>query len=307
MSEKNSDKEKLEQQLMQIKKTTDATANVIKSALSNVDFSYLAEVRENYIKNVVPVLSSMQETFAQYREISSKIVESMAPYFEMTKRWSEITAPFAETLKSFSKVATKYKAIQKLGNSQLIWFDNLDDRLANDILSEVCTDTIITQHLEDTSYIEIDRIIAESRKSSFLKEKKGLYSHSIGAYRKKHYDLACIGFIGTIDYLMSKTSGDISTSSKKHIQIILEKMKTDEVLDSFEFSFFTTFLSFENVIQSLFAFSDFSTVEPSELNRHWIAHGRTQKEYSKLDCVKLINLIYALLLIGSVQVNELDK
>lgn len=306
MSKKNIDKEKLEEQFPQINNTTETASNVIKSALSNVDFSYLEKVRENSLNNVLPVLSSMQQTFAQYLEASQRIVESLLPYLQIFQKISEATAPFVDVLQSFAsasaKVAVKYRAIQKLGNSQLIWFNDLEDTLVNDILSESCTDTIITQHLEETSYKEIDRIIAESRKSILLKEKKTLFSHSIGAYRKNHYDLACIGFIGIIDYLMSKTSGDISTSSKKHIQIILEKMKTDEVLDSFEFSFFATFLSFEVVIKSLFSFSDFSEMEPEDLNRHWIAHGRTQKEYTKLDCVKLINLIYALLLIGSIQV-----
>lgn len=298
MSEKNSDKEKLEQKLLQIKKITDAPANVIKSALSNVDFSYLTQVRENYIKNVVPVISSMQDTFAQYDEIFLKI----------TKRFSEINALFAEVLKSSkTKAVTKCKAIQKLGNSQLIWFDNLDDRLANDILDGKCMDTIITQHLEDTRYTEIDTIIRKSRQFSVLKEKKTLYSHCVSAYRKQHYDLACIGFIGIIEYLMPKISGDITTKSASHIQIILQKMETGASLNNVEFSFVAVFLSFETVIKSLFSFSKFSEAEPSNLNRHWIAHARTQKAYNKLDCVKLINLIYGLLIIGSIQVNDPNK
>lgn len=47
--------------------------------------------------------------------------------------------------------------------------------------------------------------------------------------------------------------------------------------------------------------SEFSKKELKGLNRHWIAHGRSLKRKTKLDVVKMINLIYGMLLI-----NELD-
>ncbi len=41
----------------------------------------------------------------------------------------------------------------------------------------------------------------------------------------------------------------------------------------------------------LFEKNDFSSKEPSELNRHWLIHGRTGQISSKLDCLRLFNAI----------------
>lgn len=213
------DEEKFSEQLSQIKKATDETMERRRSMLSTIDFSYFTKLRENYISNIAPALSAMAKTLVQYREISKQISKMLAPYVESLKHISEITAPFADALK---RLSIQYKVIEKLAHSQLIWFDYLDDALANDILANEDIENIITQYLEDTNYFEINKTIKESRKLSFIKEKRVLYSQAVGAYRNKHYALACVGFIAVIDFLLSKTSGDISTSGKKHVKIILE-------------------------------------------------------------------------------------
>ena len=67
--------------------------------------------------------------------------------------------------------------------------------------------------------------------------------------------------------------------------------------DHDEYATLTLALTLEKTLDSFSAFSDFSKKEPKGLNRHWIAHGRSTRKKTKLDCVKMINLIYGLLLI----------
>lgn len=43
--------------------------------------------------------------------------------------------------------------------------------------------------------------------------------------------------------------------------------------------------------------SDFTKEEPLEINRHWIEHGRTEKIYTKMDCIKVINALSTLTII----------
>lgn len=50
-------------------------------------------------------------------------------------------------------------------------------------------------------------------------------------------------------------------------------------------------------IQVLYTKSDFTKEEPLEINRHWIEHGRTEKIYTKMDCIKVINALSTLTII----------
>lgn len=225
-------------------------------------------------------------------EMQNQIAKFIEPFVDFQKRFSDMLAPL-------TKVSAQIKAIAKLGENQLIWFYVLDENIVNKLLSSYKIDGLMSDYLEGSKYYEINEIIKVSRKSSFLEEKKLIYSQTISAYRNKHYHLACLGFISIIDFLLSKISGENGTRFLDKVEIVVRKMKSREVLEEFENEYFYIYLSIDKVLNSLFEFSDFSGDEPLIINRHWIAHGRTKKKYSKLDCVKLINLIYALLLIGS--------
>ena len=316
MSENNrplkTEDEQFPEQLAIIKKSTDEAMENTRKSLSGVDFSQMDKMRETYIRNITPTIKAMASTFEQYHEISNQISHTLAqPMLELKKRIAEITAPFGDFQKRISeiiaplvKVSIQLKAINKLGENQLIWFDTLDEDIANELLKSNNIEEVLYKHLEETKFFQINEIIKISRKSLFLEEKKTIYSESISAYRNKHYNLACIGFITIIDFLLSKISGESGTKFSKKVEAVVSKMKTNEVLDDFDMKYFYVFLSIEKTLGLLFDFSDFTKDEPLTLNRHWIAHGHTTKKYSKLDCIKFINLIYALLLIGSFKGGE---
>ena len=62
---------------------------------------------------------------------------------------------------------------------------------------------------------------------------------------------------------------------------------------------FSLFYTFNKTVEIFTANSDFHGKEPKGLNRHWIAHGRSRRKKTKLDCVKLINLVYGIILIDA--------
>lgn len=317
MSEDNvknkTEQEVFNEQLVKINETTTKTLEATRSALSTIDLSHISKARENYIANIAPAITTMAKTLNAYREMSVKISETLIqPMLTLQKMVSEITAPLAEFKKRLPeiiapiiKASNQMQAIKRLGEHQLIWFDSLDEVCINDILKNSDVEIAIIKYLEKTSYYVVNDTIRACRKTDLMKEKKLLFNQSVSAYRKNHCNLACIGFISIIDFLLSEISGDIETKFLKKVEIVVEKMKTEEFLDNFELVYFYIFLSLENTLNSVFAHSDFSKDEPTNLNRHWIAHGRTQRKYTKLDCIKLINLIYALLLVGSFKGGEI--
>lgn len=53
-------------------------------------------------------------------------------------------------------------------------------------------------------------------------------------------------------------------------------------------------LSMYEFTKILFQKSDFSQPEPSEINRHWIQHGRTGKSAERTDCLRIFNALSTL-------------
>lgn len=53
-----------------------------------------------------------------------------------------------------------------------------------------------------------------------------------------------------------------------------------------------------DVIRSFTDSSSFDETEPTLLNRHWLMHGRTNREYTLVDCIKILSMIYGMLLVN---------
>ena len=130
-----------------------------------------------------------------------------------------------------------------------------------------------------------------------LQKHKRLYFQSVKAFRNGDSDLAVTGLTSVFDVLLTEISGNPTSSLKARVEAIKKKLKNEELLDHDEYAMITLALTLERTLDSFSANSDFKGKEPKGLNRHWIAHGRSTRKKSKIDCVKMINLIYGLLLI----------
>ncbi|MEG0577336.1 MAG: hypothetical protein RR500_05715 [Bacilli bacterium] len=273
----------------------------------NIDVTSLVENSEIYRESSENIFLSIRNILIDAHKYAESFTNAIMPIINVVKKISDYAEPIKEVIEAFGLLAVKVNAMKKLATIQLIWYDKIDSELALKINTEEDLNSLMSTYLEETNYQEVKRIIKLTRKNKLMDDKKELYSHSISSYNKQHYDLACIGFIAVIDFLMSKISGNLSPSGNNRIELILNKLNTQKTLSKLELSLLSTLISFDGVINSLFEFSEFANPEPVTLNRHWIAHGRTLKDYRKLDCVKLINIIYALLIIGSLQENETNE
>ena len=73
-------------------------------------------------------------------------------------------------------------------------------------------------------------------------------------------------------------------------------------LDEMEGKDFLVFLTYNEAIDGIGDDEEFDKEEPQEVNRNWLMHGRTDKVYTRLDCVKVLNMIY-----GTIRLGELGK
>ena len=149
--------------------------------------------------------------------------------------------------------------------------------------------------------VELPPGASTERSSKVMQKHKRLYSQSVNAFRNGDSDLAVTGFTSVLDGLLADISGNVTSSLKPRIDVIKQKLDNDELLNHDEYAILTLSMTLEKTLDSFSAHSDFNGKEPKGLNRHWIAHGRSTRKKTKLDCVKMINLIYGLLLIEDLE------
>ena len=91
-----------------------------------------------------------------------------------------------------------------------------------------------------------------------------------------------------VDGLLSEVSENQNTGFKSRMEQIEKKISDKFELTDLEKKLLCIYVALDNFEESIFNFSDFSKKEPDGLNRHWLVHGRTRREYTKLDFIKTI-------------------
>ena len=129
-----------------------------------------------------------------------------------------------------------------------------------------------------------------------------ILSQAIDSFLTKNYDLCAIGITVVIDGELSVITGDPGTNIKRRIEPLLEKLDDDEVLSEDEYSLFSLYLTVDETMKTFAASSNFGNEkEPQYINRHWTMHGRTQRRKTKMDCVKLLRFLYAIILLDKIE------
>ena len=91
-----------------------------------------------------------------------------------------------------------------------------------------------------------------------------------------------------------------STSFEKRLNSIEKKVMEKSELDEFDIRLICIVESIDKFNSSIFAFSDFSQKEPDILNRNWLLNGRTRREYSQYDFLKILLWLDALIFLDKI-------
>ena len=120
-------------------------------------------------------------------------------------------------------------------------------------------------------------------------------------------------FIGTASMdsdeyaVLSEATQNPTHSPKERCNAILDKlMDLDDIADE-EYATLTLFMTFNTMVKSFYKTISFSDPEPRFLNRHWIMHGRIQREMTRLDCIKLLRFLYGIILIDYIDAINPDS
>ena len=243
-------------------------------------------------------LSRIQEITRPALEALQNIQSTLQPIVEALEQYKPKVEEIGQVLLHVSR---RFSAIEKMGDAQFVFWDYMTEEFVDEIVdSENISKTLREQMLRDR-FSKVNRTIDKTLSSAVMHKHKRLYSQSVKAFRNGGNDLAVTGFTSVFDGLLADTSGNPAASLKPRINVIKHKLENDELLDHDEYAMITFAMTLEKTLDSFSANSDFEGEEPKGLNRHWIAHGRSTRKKTKLDCVKMINLIYGLLLIGDLE------
>lgn len=261
----------------------------------------------------VPALSTLKETISQINEMTR-------PMLEFTRNFQEMMRPLVESVKKYFDevniievgrgIAEAFRpliAIEKLGEAQFVFWDYMTSELVDDIIDSDNINKTLSEYIARDNFKAVNDTIEKCNFNPIMKKHLRLYKQSVEAYKKGHTDLAITGFTSVFDGLLSDVSKDDTHKLKQRINIIIEKLEKNEMLDQDEFSIFVWSITFKKALDSFSKTVPFDKKEPKVLNRHWIAHGRSHRKKTKLDCVKMINLIYGLLLAAEFDSMDIQK
>ena len=132
-----------------------------------------------------------------------------------------------------------------------------------------------------------------------------LFQETVTAFNMGLYNVAIVGFMAVFDRVMSECSGLLNDVNFRRRMEELEKRINamgDIYIDDLETKDYLLFITYFEAVKGIGDGRDFDKDEPMRLSRPWVAHGRSNRNYTKIDCIKVVNMIY-----GTIRMDEIGK
>lgn len=219
--------------------------------------------------------------------------------FTSVQNWYEQHADTINAyLINFAKLSIWVSAVQTISEAQIIFTDDLSMDMAQQIMLTNNVSAMIEQYYTENDDCKINSVIDRCQQAKQTASHSELLSQTITAYRSGHYHLACLGMLAIVDGVLSDVSGRSSTNYKVRLQEIEKKISDKIELSDADRKLICITISMGRFEDSIFKNSDFSQAESVELNRHWLIHGRTHRKYTKLDFIKIVLWLDAIIFLG---------
>ena len=131
-------------------------------------------------------------------------------------------------------------------------------------------------------------LIQRCNDSDYILGYQELYNQILKAYDREDYLLACIGLFSLVDGLLADCSGINKTAFQKRLDCIADKFADKAELNEIYRKTLCIYDAFKKFDCSVFKDSRFSEEEPQAVNRHWDVHGRTHRKHTKIDFLKVL-------------------
>ena len=274
----------LKEALEPIERLSITLKNVTEKYLPKIDFS-------ETISKIVPTIPNNaiinEELLVFINEICDSLLEQVT-----------------ERITILADISKPSRAILALAEAQYVRWDYYPKEFIEEIIYSDDINETLRLHHEKDDYKSVFETLERCKNSSLITNDM-LLEESIATFKNAKFNTAILGFSALIDNALTISSHNTNTSIGKRAKCILDELvNRDDELDNNEYALMSLLYTFEKTIESFDRFEDFSKPEPICLNRHWLMHGRSTRIISKLDCVKVINLLYGIILLDELLQND---
>lgn len=224
-----------------------------------------------------------------------RFVKEMSLAFETYRTWYQKNAATINAyLSAFTDYGVWASAVQKMSERQIVFTDDLTNDFAETIYRSTDIDaTVLNYYIEDEES-RMNALISRCANNQQIEDFGTLYEQIIFAYQNGHYQLACVGLFAMLDGVLSKVSLDEGTSFKNRIVLIQRKITDRIELSKWDKKLWCVYVSLDSFMGTVSANESFKKDEPKKLNRNWVTHGRTRRQYTKLDFLKTLLALEAI-------------
>ena len=259
------------------------------------------------IGDLAKMLSAVMEPFCSIKaSIQNNIAPALLSFARATKQITEsaqtnfekIRPVILSTVQGLTTLSQIYDTAEKLGKRQFILVSHIPNELVERALAGEDVERLASE------YLTTDELIQRTAQYCGLQDSL-LLQQTIKALYDGSYNLAMLGLMAYLDRVLSEQSGMIKKINfRLRYETIYRKINEqgELYLDEMEGKDFLVFLTYNEAIDGIGDDEGFDKEEPQEVNRNWLMHGRTDKVYTRLDCVKVLNMIY-----GTMRLGELGK
>lgn len=249
------------------------------------------------LSNLIDTLNSIRETIRPVMEGVQRLREAVRPLIETVEHNIERISAVGWVMTEASR---RMSVVEKLGEAQFVYWERMSQDFVDSVLASDNLNKTLRQYIQRDKNKWVYETIEKTRQSDLISKYQRLYDQAIIAYEKGYSDLAVVGLTTIFDGLLSSASQNPTHRFSPRIEIIKNKIEVGELLTHKECVMITLMMTLERTLESFTHFTHFSGKEPKGLNRHWIAHGRSTRRKTKLDCIKMLNLIYGIVLVSEI-------
>lgn len=201
---------------------------------------------------------------------------------------------YSQLIDSITRLSELSKAVDNLLDNQIIMVDRLPDELEREILVSDNIPVLIEEYYSEDNDKRLHKVIHRCKSAEQLKKHEVLFDQTVEAYKIGSYHLSCMGLFAIADELLTHLSGLYGTRANKRISEFEESIKETVELAPYDPCLYSAYSALSEHRISFYNSMPFSNKEPTELNRHWTMHGRSSRDYKKIDFIRVLLWIDAL-------------
>lgn len=242
----------------------------------------ISEEIERIMKNVRPGIDSLikatEKSTATVKSIAEPLLEYVEIYRNNINKHSKIIEVF---------IQSQYLILSNFtGNQQCV----IDVALISDSnYSNLKVDDYLTRNM--------DKILNDSKGLLTTEKQHQMFDDSIKLLNSELYEPCVILLLVLIENLINEITQYKHSKLGSSLGDIAKRLKSNNGYPSMkDISKFTIIKSLDISLEILYKNYNFKIdPEPKNISRHYILHGRSVSNKSKIDCLKIYSIIYGLL------------